>query len=169
MLRYLILICIISFSISTFAQEKELSEITNFYFIRHAEKDRSNPSEKDATLTDLGHQRAQHWSIILQHVPFDAVYATDFKRTKATGQPTADNNRLEIITYAVSDSYDDAFKKATQGKTVLVVGHSNTIPDFVNAVIGEEKYNEIEDDNNGNLYIVTKINGAISDLVLTIN
>ncbi|RXJ50770.1 SixA phosphatase family protein [Gelidibacter gilvus] len=169
MIRYLIIICITLFSISAFAQEDKLSETTTYYFIRHAEKDRSNPSEKDASLTIEGQQRAQNWSIIFQHVPFDAVYSTDFNRTKETGQPTAAINRLEIITYNVSAAYDDAFKKATRGKTVLVVGHSNTIPDFVNAVIGQEKYNDIEDSNNGNLYIVTISNGVTSDLLLTIN
>lgn len=169
MLHYLIIVCITFSSIATFAQEEMLSEITTYYFLRHAEKDRSNASEKDASLTNDGHKRAQDWSIILQHIPFDVVYSTDFKRTKETGQPTAANNRLEIDTYHVGSSYDEAFKKATKGKTVLVVGHSNTIPDFVNAVIGQEKYNEIEDDNNGNLYIVTIIDGVIADLVLTIN
>lgn len=169
MIRYLIIICITLFSISTFAQEDKFPDTTTYYFIRHAEKDRSNPSEKDASLTIEGQKRAQNWSIILQHVPFDAVYSTNFNRTKETGLPTASNNRLEIITYNVSAAYDDAFKKATSGKTVLVVGHSNTIPDFVNAVIGQEKYNDIEDSNNGNLYIVTISNGVTTDLVLTIN
>lgn len=169
MRSYFIIICITLFSISTFAQKDTISETTTYYFIRHAEKDRSNPSEKDPSLTLEGHKRAQDWSLIFQHIPFDAVYSTDFIRTKETGQPTASNNRLEIITYTVSDGYDEAFKEATKGKTVLIVGHSNTIPDFVNAVIGHEKYNAIEDTNNGNLYIVTISNGITTDLVLTIN
>lgn len=169
MLRYLILFFVTFSSLGTIAQEEKISETTTYYFIRHAEKDRSDPSEKDPSLTDKGHQRAQKWSIILQHVPFDAVYSSDFKRTIETGQPTAENNRLKITTYNVSTHYNEAFKKATKGQTVLIIGHSNTIPDFVNAVIGQEKYNEIEDNNNGNLYIITIIDGAIADLVLTIN
>ncbi|MBO3098560.1 SixA phosphatase family protein [Gelidibacter pelagius] len=169
MIRYLIIICITFFSISSLAQEETHSETTTYYFIRHAEKDRSDSSEKDAHLTKEGHQRAQNWSIILQHIPFDAVYSTNFNRTKETAQPTAENNRLEIIEYNVSSSYDEAFKEATKGKTVLVVGHSNTIPEFVNAVIGQEKYNDIEDSNNGNIYIVTIGNGTTSDVLLTIN
>ena len=57
----------------------------------------------------------------------------------------------------------------TKGKTVLVVGHSNTTPAFVNAVIKQKKYQDIDDNNNGNIYIVTIIDGKISDTVLTIN
>lgn len=169
MIRYLLIICFVLFSANSFAQNDQSTETTIYYFIRHAEKDRSNPSEKDAHLTEVGHKRAQSWSEILQNIPFDAVYSTDYNRTKETGQPTAARNQLEIISYSANKSYNDAFKAATKGKTVLIVGHSNTIPDFVNAVIGYEKYEHIDDANNGNLYIVTIINGSVTDLVLTIN
>lgn len=169
MTRYLIVLCLILFSVNSFAQKEYTPEITTYYFIRHAEKDRSDSSKKDPHLTDQGLKRAQDWSKVLQHIPFDAIYATDFNRTNETGNPTAIKNGLNITSYNVSTSYDDNFKKTTKGKTVLVVGHSNTIPDFVNSVIGKKKYEEIDDAINGNLYIVTLTNGAISDLVLTIN
>ncbi|WP_027126719.1 SixA phosphatase family protein [Gelidibacter mesophilus] len=169
MIRYLAMICFVLLSVNSFAQKNHSSEITTYYFIRHAEKDRSDPSEKDAHLTGDGYKRARHWSEILQHIPFDAVYSTDYNRTKETGQPTAAKNQLDMITYSVSNGYDDAFKTATRGKTVLIVGHSNTIPDFVNAVIGTKKYVDIDDANNGNLYIVTISNDKTTDLVLTIN
>lgn len=169
MRSYFIILCFSLFSVNSFAQKDQFPEITTYYFIRHAEKDRSNPSEKDVHLTEEGHKRAQNWNLILQHIPFDAVYATDYNRTKETGQPTATKNDLEIITYSVNTSYDDAFKKATQGKTILVVGHSNTIPDFVNAVIGHKKYDEMDDANNGNLYIVTITENILTDFLLTIN
>lgn len=169
MTRYLIIICFVLFSINSFAQKEPAPAITTYYFIRHAEKDRSNPSEPDVHLTDAGLKRAQEWNAILQHIPFDAVYSTDFNRTKETGQPIATKNQLEIITYSVSTSYDEAFKSATQGKNVLVVGHSNTIPDFVNAVIGNKKYDDIDDAINGNLYIVTIIGDVIKDVLITIN
>lgn len=170
MKRYLIIICFVLFSISSLAQKESSREITTYYFVRHAEKDRSNASEKDAHLTDAGHIRAQDWSVILQHIRFDAVYATNFNRTRETGQPTATRNGIKIDTYTTtSTSYNAAFKTATKGKTVLIVGHSNTIPDFVNAVIGTKKYVDIDDANNGNLYIVTIAGDIITDLVLTIN
>lgn len=169
MTRYLIILCLVLFSVNAFSQKEQSTETTTYYFIRHAEKDRSDSSEKDVHLTEQGQKRAQEWNEILQHILFDAVYTTDFNRTKETAQPTATKNGLDIITYSVNTSYDDAFKTATKGKTVLVVGHSNTIPDFVNTVIGNKKYNEIDDVVNGNLYIVTITDNIITDFVLTIN
>lgn len=169
MFRYLIIFCITLGSLHAFAQETSTAKTSTYYFIRHAEKDRSNPSEKDAHLTEQGKKRAQNWSKVLQNIKFDAVYATDYNRTKETAQPTASKNNLEIVTYSSNSNFDEAFKNATKGKTVLVVGHSNTIPDFVNAVIGKQKYDEIDDANNGNLYMVTLADGTIIDTVLTIN
>lgn len=130
MTRYLVIICLAIFSVSSFAQNEQSPEITTYYFIRHAEKDRSDASIEDSHLTEDGFVRAQNWSSVLEHIPFDAIYTTDFNRTKETGQTTAVRNDLEISTYSVSSSYDAVFKTATKGKTVLVVGHSNTIPDL---------------------------------------
>ncbi|RAJ24834.1 phosphohistidine phosphatase SixA [Gelidibacter algens] len=169
MTRYLISICFTLISISSFAQKEPNSEVTTYFFIRHAEKDRSDTSEKDPHLTGEGHKRAQDWSIILQHIQFDAIYATNYYRTKETCQPTATKNNLEIITYNADTYFDSTFESATKGKTVLIVGHSNTIPEFVNAAIGSKKYEHIDDANNGNLYIVTLTEGRATDVVLTIN
>lgn len=169
MIRSIIFTSFILFSVTMFAQ-KELSEgTTTYYFIRHAEKDVSDPLEKNPHLTDIGHKRAESWSNILENIKFDAVYATHYIRTQETAKPTADKNKLEITIYPVRSKYDETFKTATFGKTVLIVGHNNTIPEFVNDVIGKQKYGEIEDSNNGNLYIVTITNGFINDMLLKIN
>ncbi|MCB0447923.1 MAG: histidine phosphatase family protein [Gelidibacter sp.] len=170
-MRYFIsLIFITFFTLSIFAQEKATTEITTYYFIRHAEKDRSNPTERNPHLMDKGLERAEKWSVVLGNLKFDAVYSTDYHRTKETAQPTATKNNLDIIIYdprVIDDT--EAFLMETKGKTVLVVGHSNTTPAFVNAILGEKKHENIDDDNNGNLYIVTIIDRKVTDTVLTIN
>ena len=65
--------------------------------------------------------------------------------------------------------YSEVFQNNTKGKTVLVVGHSNTTNVFVNKILGIEKYDEINDNNNSNLYIVTISNGKSSSILLKIN
>ena len=64
--------------------------------------------------------------------------------------------------------YSKEFINNTKGKTVLVVGHSNTTPSFVNKVLNEEKYQNINDSVNGNLYIVTIKNQSKTDYLLSI-
>lgn len=168
----LLLFCSFSF---LNCQDKSLQDlstegsISTYYFIRHAEKDRSDKTNRDPHLTEIGKARANHWSNILKHVKFDAIYSTDYNRTKETAHPTARANNLDLTIYDASAINDEKFKTDNNGKTVLIVGHSNTPPEFVNTIIGENKYDDIDDSNNGNLYIVTITDCVISHQVLEIN
>jgi len=159
----------------TFSQEnKEVIEntigTTTYYFIRHAEKDRSDVTNKNPNLLQKGVFRAVKWTYILEHVKFGAVYSTDYNRTKQTAQPTAEKNNVDVTIYNSSELNSEEFIKNTKGKTVFIVGHSNTTPMFVNAVIGNEKYEPIDDSNNANLYIITiSGSGEISDTLLVID
>lgn len=145
------------------------SESTNYYLIRHAEKDRSDSSNQDPHLTKIGKARAKKWADILQHITFDAVYSTNFNRTRETGLPTALTNNVGVTLYNENNINVSNFLKETKGKTILVVGHSNTIPEFVNTILEEEKYQDIEDSNNGNLYIINIVDKKKLDQVLTFN
>ncbi len=170
-MRFLLTFCFVfTFYTNGFSQESKTTESnTYYYFIRHAEKDKSDPTNRNPHLTEEGHKRALNWSNIFNQIDFDVVYSTQYHRTIETATPTADKNGLEVQFYNPRDLYSEAFKKATEGKTVLVVGHSNTTPAFVNAILGEKKYKLIDESNNGNLYIVSVYNDHIEDQVLTIN
>jgi len=165
------LLLILVISIPSFSQETDSQNTsTTYYLIRHAEKDRSDDSNEDPELTEQGKARANNWSSILQHVKFDDVYSTEYNRTRQTAQPIAESNNVKVLTYDPRNLFSEEFAEATFGKTILVVGHSNTTPAFVNAILGEKKYEDIDDDNNGNLYIVTiTLGGEKSDHILTIN
>ena len=154
----------LSLSLISYAQE-----ITTYYFIRHAEKLRIDKTDKNPNLNFNGYKRAEAWKDVFSDVPFDAIYSTDYNRTKLTAKPTATSKNLPILLYNPNTMYSEAFQNNTKGKTVLVVGHSNTTNVFVNKILGIEKYNEINDNNNSNLYIVTISNGKISSILLKIN
>ncbi|MBU1011914.1 MAG: histidine phosphatase family protein [Bacteroidetes bacterium] len=147
MRKVILAFCFLLIITSSFSQK-----VSTYYLIRHAEKqvvDNPNPE-----LTEEGILRAENWAIIFKDIKFDAVYSTDYLRTIATSQPTAQSQNLEITLYHPTKIDIKQFLKETEGKTVLIVGHSNTIPVFVNKLIEKEKYKDIEDDNFGNLYIV---------------
>ncbi len=149
------------------AQEDE--NTTVYFLIRHAEKDRSNPNEKNPNLTQDGMARALKWAEVLSTIKLDAVYSTNYNRTKQTAKPTAIKQGLEVVLYNPRTLNIDDFKASTKGKKVLIVGHSNTTPAMVNKLIGKEKYEQIDDRNNANLYIVTIKNNTVTDLVLKID
>lgn len=136
--------------------EKDPStETTTYYLIRHAEKNRNSAAPDDPELMDKGKQRAERWASYFEDIELDAIYATNYRRTQQTAAPTAKQQGLSVRSYDPTNLYDSAFQKETNGSTVLIVGHSNTTPAFVNAIIGEKKYSDIDDSENAMLYKVT--------------
>lgn len=149
--------------------EQEPTTISTFYLIRHAEKDRSDAENADPELSQKGLGRAMHWAEILDEVDLDAIYTTDFNRTSMTAAPTSVKKNIDMQYYDPRTIDIAQFKMDNLGKKVLVVGHSNTTPDFVNKLIGEEKHGQIDDSENGNLYIVQLVNDIATDSKLNFN
>ena len=144
-------------------------ETTTYYLIRHAEKDRTDSSNKNPNLNLEGLERAEKWASYFKNIELDAVYSTNYNRTQQTATPTAANKELIVQSYNPSKMYDRIFQQNTKGKTVLVVGHSNTTPVFANKIIGEKKYTNMNDHDNASLYIVRLSGGKISSKIEKVN
>jgi phosphohistidine phosphatase SixA len=142
---------------------------TTYYLIRHAEKDQSDKTNRNPHLTDIGLKRADNWANVLKNVKFDMVYSTDYNRTKETATPTAKANNVEVSFYDPRNMNPKEFMEKTKGKTVLIVGHSNTTPTFTNGLLGEKKYDAIDHNNNANLYIVTVNKDSKTSTVLKVD
>ena len=109
--------------------------------VRHAEKAKGD----DPPLTDAGSARARALADVLAHARVTLVLSTQFNRTRETAAPTAGAFDIPItITEATRDldaHYEDvarAVRNAPDGTTVLVVGHSNTVPGIIRALGGPE-------------------------------
>ena len=142
---------------------------TTFYLTRHAEKDRSDKSNRNPKLTDDGVERANNIARMLSEVGIDAVYATNYIRTMATATPTANLFNKEIIIYDWNQFDAEKMIQENLGKNVLIVGHSNTTPIVINKLLGVDTYAEIDDANFSNFYIVTITSQARSSILLKIN
>ncbi|MAR43948.1 MAG: hypothetical protein CMC48_07725 [Flavobacteriaceae bacterium] len=139
---------------------------TSVYLIRHAEKIRTDKNDKDPLLNKNGLLRTQKWSEIFEKIEIDKILSTNTKRTISTVIPTSDKKKLKIEIYKPEDISYEVFLKENKGKKVLIVGHSNTIPETTNILIKNKFYNQIEDNNNSNLYYVNICNGIISHELL---
>ena len=137
------------------------NESTTYYLIRHAEKDRSDATNRNPNLNLKGKERAEKWAAYFKNIDLDAVYSTNYTRTLQTAKPTAESKNIQIITYNPAKLYDSIFQQNTKGKTVLIVGHSNTTPMFANAILGKKKYAFMNDNDNYSLYIVSISGGKI--------
>jgi len=135
---------------------------TGYYFIRHAEKNRSNPKDSNPELNKEGKLRALNWAYFFREIPLEAIYSTDYIRTISTAQPVADDKNLPIIIYNPNDLNINMFMKENQGRLVLVVGHSNTTPELVNAMLGDQKFEQMKDNDNSSLFIIRETNGKMT-------
>jgi broad specificity phosphatase PhoE len=131
-----------------FAQDEQSTQL---FFIRHAEKVKSGD---DPALTKIGAKRAIYWAQVFKNIDFAAVYSTQTKRTISTALPSAEQSDVSISIYDTKTVDIKEIAEKHKGKSILIVGHSNTIPGLVNSLIDKEEFPEIESANNSNLYIV---------------
>ncbi len=131
------------------------STITTFYLMRHADKDTINGDKNDPPLTEEGKKRAENWAEYFSNETINAIYTTNYDRTMHTIFYLARDKDISAEIYYPGQLFDNEFLKKVQGQNVVIVGHSNTIPQMVNKMIGEEKYSDIDDDDYNNLYVVT--------------
>jgi broad specificity phosphatase PhoE len=111
--------------------------------VRHAEKAVVPPENNDPPLSEAGTARAHALHHALHGMRFDAVIATERQRTQATARPLAEENGLtpEIVSLRYGPAHVDSVAAAVrrhEGHTVLVVGHSNTVPAIVHALGGPQ-------------------------------
>jgi broad specificity phosphatase PhoE len=129
---------------------------TTVIVVRHAEK-AAEPAD-DPPLTPAGEVRARDLWLAVKDAGVSAVITTQYARTRATAAPTATAAHLtpEIVRAgAETQAKDvaDAVRKHA-GHTVLVVGHSNTLPAIIEA-LGAVRPPPICDAEYDNLYVVT--------------
>ena len=103
-----------------------------------------------------------NWWLMLRDVDFDAVYSTNYKRTVQTAQPTADANFKSITLYTPGDLLLEDVVLNHPGKNVMIVGHSNTIPQMINEYLGIDVYPEMAETEFGNLYKIVVEDGEVS-------
>jgi len=161
-LKILLVLLVISF-------EKPSDECSKIYLIRHAEKVRTDKSDRDPDLNNKGLIRAETWNEYFFDKKISKIYSTNYRRTLKTVKPLAESKNLEIIIYSSDDIVYQDFLDSSIGENTVVVGHSNTIPDFVNNLINEDHYGQIDDLTNSNLYIVTLCNSTITPQLITVD
>ena len=142
------------------------AQTTRYIIVRHAEKDTTLANAKlmasDPPLNSIGETRALSLADKLKDHKINQIYSSNYKRTKATASPIAKAQNLNVAIYDPRNL--DAF--ATQllssentGKTILIVGHSNSSPKLVNLLIKQDQYKDLDESIYDTYWIVTSKNG----------
>ena len=169
------LLCILLVGLLGCKQEGKDIEInkepvtSTFYLIRHSEKDRSDLTNHDPELNQKGLDRAIRWAEVFDPVPLDAIYSTNYERTTMTAAPTSVKKNIDIGFYDPQSTNIEEFKSKNRGANVLIVGHSNTTPEFANKLLGEKIYEAMDDDDNSSLFIVRFIDDQVTHMRLSMD
>lgn len=122
--------------------------------VRHAEKGAAgdNPS-----LSPEGEARATRLAEMLAAAQVEAIYASQYRRTAETALPLAERLSLPLQVYDASDSGQLVERLLEQhaDATVLVVGHSNTVPEIVRRLSGRE-VGEMGEERYGDVFVVVR-------------
>lgn len=130
------LLMILSFQIRIHSQTD--NKIFTIYLVRHSEKDILSNNHSDAHLTECGKQRAESLGRFLKDVDLEAIYSTNYSRTKNTAQPTVKAKGLELKQYNSKDLRSFSKRLIKLKQDALVVGHSNTTGVLAGILTGEE-------------------------------
>lgn len=130
------------------------------FLVRHAERaDAGMAASKmtgaDPDLSGAGVARANSLAAILKDARIRTVITTQYKRTRQTGDPVATAAGVPLT---VIDSKDVAgVIKKIQSATgnVLVVGHSNSVPEILKG-LGVTEPVTIPEDEFDSLFVVTR-------------
>lgn len=108
-----------------------------FVVLRHAEK--QDDGTGDPSLSSEGQARAALVAARLGGMPLRQAWASQYARTLQTAAPAATVHGLAVERYDAATPAAEFARRlvaAHPGGTVLVVGHSNTVPELVAALCG---------------------------------
>lgn len=139
------------------------ADTTTVILVRHAEK-AAVPGD-DPPLSESGRRRAAALKHVLEKSGLSAIFTTQYQRTQQTVEPLAKSSKIPVtqINAARMESLVAQIQKH-RGETVLVAGHSNTIPAVIKA-LGDERAPPIADSDFDDLFILTVIKGEPARLL----
>lgn len=143
MLKYFLGCCFLAISNFSFAESQ------TWYFVRHFEKQLGdNPG-----LTETGKARAEVLAAFFSDKPLNQIFSTEYHRTLETATPVTVLKNLTIEYYDPQNLAEFAIRMKTLDH-VLVVGHSNTTPQIMSLMGGEDIH--IEETDYGVVYMLQK-------------
>jgi phosphohistidine phosphatase SixA len=148
-----IIVLMLGLRISTIAQKS-----TIIFVVRHAEKVTADPINKDPLLTEKGQKRAFDLAKKLKKQKLSAIYCTDYQRIKLTAQPISDKQNITIQIYDPKNlkAFAEKVLQENKGKKILIVGHSNTVLETIEALGGKRPIPSISD-NEYDYFFTVKV------------
>ena len=140
-------------------------KVTTVFLVRHADK--ASAPREDPPLNDKGKLRAQELARMLEGSGVKAIYTSQFLRTRQTAEPLGQklgiasipvpiemnpSNPNQVSAQSIKEITDKIYERA--GDSVLVIGHSNTIPEVIR-MLGGDVVPKIDEKEFDDFFVVT--------------
>ena len=128
------------------------------FLVRHAEK---ADGSKDTALSAAGLARARALADKLRDAGVTAIYTSEYTRTKQTAQPLGDALKLTPRAHPAADRAGlvALLRREHPHDRLLVVGHSNSVPEIIAAFGVREKIAIAEDEFDDLFVLVPHASG----------
>lgn len=139
-------------------------KITTVFLVRHAEK--AAAPAADPPLLEAGTKRAEELARTLTKAGIKTIYTSQYLRTKQTAEPLARQLGITSTVVPVKMSATNprelapqylremAERASSSPGNVLIVGHSNTVPEIIKA-LGGDSVPTIDETVFDDLFVVT--------------
>jgi broad specificity phosphatase PhoE len=133
---------------------------TSVFVVRHAERADAAAGTApmmatDPDLSEVGKARAQSLATALKDAGITAIYTTEYKRTKQTGEPLAKALGIQVTAVPAREMPALLEKLKAATGNVLVIGHSNTVGEVI-AGLGVAEPVKLTDSDYDNLFVVVR-------------
>ena len=131
------------------------------FLVRHAERAdagmaAASMTGADPDLSPAGKARAESLARMLEDADIKTIFTTEYKRTQQTAAPLGRLLGVQPTVVTSKDTAGLARKLKAAAANVLVVGHSNTVPEIID-LLGIPERVTIEDSVFGDLFIVPRV------------
>ena len=146
--------CFSLFLLACLLATPAMAEPPVVFLVRHAERAAtSGHVPADTGLSAAGRERAQDLAHALKDAGIKAIFTTEYKRTQETAAPLAESLGIRPEVVSADDFRSLVTKVRETRANVLVVGHSNTLPQVIRALGATSRVTVAESDYD-NLFLV---------------
>ena len=138
----------------TVASVEPMTIVPTIYVSRHMRKGEGD----DPPLSAQGSAEAERLAALLSDKSIKAIFVTPTRRSRETAAPLAAATGAAVETYDPRDNAALARRVAAIPGSILIVGHSNTVPEIV-AAIGGTPPAPMSEEDFGRLFAVERANG----------
>lgn len=156
-MRRFILVSMAFLALATLSQAAVAAD--RVFVMRHLQK----AEGADPPLSAEGAANAQALATMLGKSGIKAIFATPTRRAMQTAQPLAARLGIAVTPYDPANPAALVKTVATVPGAVLVVGHSNTVPDLV-ARFGAKQAVSVGEQDYGTVFVVTTADGKLRQI-----